>query len=77
MILYKKSFDNIDCYITQEENNYFCYVGSECNKITNGFTDDEKTLVFLLECIILSYYKKFMIMRELEGLNFDQLFIDA
>ena len=41
MILYKKSFDNIDCYITQEENNYFCYVGSECNKITNGFTDDD------------------------------------
>lgn len=70
-VLYHCMKDGIPCSITKEGDSYFCNIDREQNKLDNSFTEEEKHLDFLLDCIIGAYYKKYLSWKELEEIDFD------
>lgn len=70
-ILYSCVKDGIVCSIVKDRGFYFCNIGEEKNQLAQSFTTEEKSLEFLLDCIVGAYYKKYISKKELEAINFD------
>jgi hypothetical protein len=70
-VLYKSTRGDLPCFIIQKDDSYFCTIGEQQNMINNSFTEDEKSLDFLFDCIIDAFYLKYLAEKELEAVSFD------
>lgn len=70
-ILYYCMINDVPCTVVQNNHQYYCQVADIQYPLNHGFTEEEKSLNFLMECIVNACYKKYAASKELEGVSFD------
>ena len=70
-VLYSCVIEGVQCLVVQNQDLYFCQVADRKYPLKESFTNEEKSLSFLMECIIAACYKKYAASKELEAIYFD------
>lgn len=70
--LYQCEINHTPCAIVEKDfSSYVCTIGTKEYGIAHGFTEEDKRLDFLMQCIVDAHYKQHIAQERLEGICFD------